>query len=362
MIEYKVLLLSLIVFTGVVFAGPYTEVGIHGYIDPNSCQPAAVDDPNNIVNPIFRDWAKKVHSYSPAPGVAWLWKNPSLALGPPTGDKLDGVSLGDVNDLTSSFPPGQIIIEFSEPNNIISNKGGYDFAVFENGFVALVTYSLTGSVAGEMFAELAYVEVSTDGVNFARFPSVSLTPTHVGPMGTVEVSNIYNLAGKHSNGVENCTGTPFDLSDLYDDPMVLAGQVNLDSIKYIRIVDIPGSGCYFDQASSAGYTDPNTGPEYSIYDNDHPIYDAWMTTGSGGFDLEAIGVLNEQEFAADINLDGLVDMMDFVLFASTWQRNYGETGWIERCNLALPKDTVIDAADLSVFAGQWLDREKWRTP
>lgn len=345
----------------VAHAGPYTELGVYGYIDPNNWCPAAVNDPNNMVNPIFRSWATKVHSYNPSPGVAFLWQDTDRALGLPTGSKFDIVSLGDVNtDISPSTPPGEITLDFSDPCDVISDKGGYDFAVFENGFVVNETDTSMGSVAGQMFAELAYVEVSTDGINFVRFPSVSLTPHRTGEQGTVEVSNVYNLAGKHTNGVENCTGTPFDLSELSGDPLVLSGQVDLDNIKYIRLVDIPGSGYYFDHANTAGYTDPNTGPEYKIYENDHPVYDGWLTKTSGGFDLEAVGVLNEQQFSADINLDGLVDMTDFVLFASTWNKNFGETGWIERCNLADPADTVVDELDLAVFMSQWLCREKWR--
>ena len=345
---------------GVVSAGPYTEIGISGYIG-DDWQQAGVNDADSRVNPMFRDWARKVHRYSPSPGVALMWQDKSLALGPATGDKLHTVSLGDVDtDITPSTPPGEIIIEFSDPDNIISDRAGYDFAVFENGFVIIDTDPSMGSVAGEMFGELAYVEVATDPNFFARFPSVSLTPGRTGVQGSVEVSNVYNLAGKHSNGVNNCTGTPFDLSDLSDDPLVLSGDVDLNNIKFIRLVDIPGGGYYFDEANSAGYPDPDTAPEYNVYGSDHPIYDAWHTVGSGGFDLEALGVLNEQEFSADINLDGLVDVFDFVLFASVWQGNFDEANWIERCNLAEPKDVVIDVLDLRVFVSQWLSREKWR--
>ena len=356
----KIILLSFVMFAGVVFAGPYTELGISGYVGDDG-QPAAVDPNNSMVNPIFRDWARKVYLYSPSPGVAPLWQDESLVLGPATGDKLHVVSLGDVNtDTTPSTPPGEIIIEFSDPDNIISDKAGYDFVVFENGFVVIDTEPSMGSVAGEMFGELAYVEVASDPNSFARFPSVSLTPNRTGVQGSVEVSNVYNLAGKHSNGVDNCTGTPFDLSYLSDDPLVLSGDVDLNNIKYIRIVDIPGSGYYFDEANSAGYPDPDTEPEYNVYGSDHPIYDAWLTSGSGGFDLEALGVLNEQEYSADINLDGLVNIYDFVLFASAWQKKFGESGWVERCNLAEQNDTVIDVLDLNVFLSQWLSREKWR--
>ena len=366
MLKNITLLLNFLMLGGVALAGPYTEVGINGYVG-DDWQQAGVNDEDSRVNPMFRDWARKVHRYSPAdlkPGtspLSTIWQEESLALGPPTGDKMDVVSLGDVNTDTHPLTqPGEIIIAFNDPNNVISDKNGYDFVIFENGFVVIDTDSSMGSVAGEMFGELAYVEVATDPNFFARFPSVSLTPNRTGDQGSVEVSNIYNLAGKHSNGVNNCTGTPFDLSDLHDDPLVLSGDVDLNNIKYIRLVDIPGAGHYFDEANIAGYPDPNTAPEYNVYGSDHPIYDAWLTTGSGGFDLEALGVLNEQEFSADINLDGLVDMFDFVLFASVWQGNFGEANWIERCNLAEQNDTVIDVLDLRVFVSQWLSREKWR--
>ena len=44
----------------------------------------------------------------------------------------------------------------------------------------------------------AFVEVSSDGVNFFRFPSVSLTPTttQVGSGGELDPTNLYDLAGK----------------------------------------------------------------------------------------------------------------------------------------------------------------------
>jgi hypothetical protein len=372
------LALSFIMIAGVVVAGPYTEVGISGYCyytgDPNSYAGDPNDivlvDPNHIVtkNLIFRSWATKVHKYNPTdPNVIHpMWRTASNALGLPwkKEDSIHTVSLGEVNtDINPETLPGEIIIDFSEPNDIISNKSGYDFVVFENAFVIDDTNPSIGAIAGQMFAELAYVEVATTPDAFAGFPSVSLTPNRNGTHGSLEVSNVYNLAGKHSNnGINNCTGTPFDLSDLSDHPMVMSGEVDLNNIKYIRIVDIPGGGYYFDEANTAGYADPNTAPAYSIYEGDHPIYDAWVTTVSGGFDLEAVGVLNEQEFSADINLDGLVDMLDFALFASAWQANFGEANWIQRCNLAEPNDTVIDISDMTVFVNQWLSREKWYLP
>jgi len=280
------------------------------------------------------------------------WSDPSNALGPATGDRLDIVSLGDLSrqQIDDGLPPGRITLSFDEP---IRQQDGYEFVVFENGFTSDLSLE-TGSVAGEMFAELGYVEVSSNGVDFVRFDAVSLTPEAVGSYGTIEISNVYNLAGKHPNG----TGTPFDLLEIAGEPNVVSGLVDINDIRYVRIVDIPGSGDFYDQA--VAHIDPASGAVRDYYSDDHPIYDAWVTFGSGGVDIEAVGVLEEQKYSADIDLNGVVDMYDFALLASAWHSRFGRPGWIGRCDLAEPKDLFIDDADFDVFVAQWLEVEEWR--
>jgi hypothetical protein len=181
--------------------------------------------------------------------------------------------------------------------------------------------------------------------------------------GTVEISSVYNLAGKHPNSRRKCTGTPFDLQEIADEPGVISGLVDINDIMYVRIVDIPGTGDFYDEA--AKHIDPGTWPVWGHYANNHPIFDAWNTSlvplhPSGGFDLEAVGVLKEQEYSADIDLNGVVDMFDFALFASAWGSHFGGPGWIGRCDLAEPKDLAINTYDLAVFAAQCLEVEQWR--
>jgi len=339
------------------YTGVYTEAGVNGYTDPdNESQHADPRDPNAIVNPIFRGWATAVISYNPGPGLDAQWADPNKALGPATGDRLDIVSLGDLDEelIGAGSRPGEITLFFDEP---IRQGKGYDFVVFENGFVSGGTYN-TGSVEGQMFTELGYVEVSSNGVDFVRFPAVSLTPEPTGPYGTVEISNVYNLAGKHPNAGGICTGTPFDLAEIADDPDVVSGLVDLNDIRYVRIVDIPGSGDFYDLASAN--VNPGTWPAWDHYSNDHPIYDAWPTFGSGGVDLEAVGVLHEQQYGADIDLNGVVDMLDFELFISALDSRFGRPEWIARCDLAEPKDLVIDISDFAVLIDQWHHAEQWR--
>ncbi len=344
------------------YAEPYTEAGINGYIDPNNnWGHAGPQDTNAVINPIFRGWATEVVSYQPAPGLAAQWSDPNMALGPVTGSNVDIVSLGDLSgqQISQGVPPGQITLLFSEP---IRQGNGYDFVVFENGFVSSANWG-NGSVEGQMFAELGYVEVSSNGEDFVRFPAVSLTAEPAGLFGTIEISNVYNLAGKHPNSYSICTGTPFDLQEIADDPKVVSGFVDINDIRYVRIVDIPGSGDFYDEALA--HIDPNTRPVWDYYANNHPIYDSWDISSvplhpSGGFDLEAIGVLKEQKYSADIDLNGVVDVFDFELFISALDSHFGQPNWIAGCDLAGPKDLVIDLSDFAVLVDQWLGTEKWR--
>ena len=349
-VQVIVLLISVM-----VCAGPYTGPGVNGYIglDRRHADPG---DADAVINPIFRGWATSVVSYEPAPGVDLPWDDPNKALGAATGNNFDIVSLGDLDQgqIEQGVPPGEITLSFGQP---IRDCNGYDFVVFENGLVSVYN-TLGGSVAGQMFAELGYVEVSSNGSDFVRFASVSLTAGLVGMYGTIEISNVYNLVGKHPNAEGVCTGTPFDLSEIADDPNVVSGLVDINNINYVRIVDVPGSGDFEDEAVK--HIDPNSRPAWGYYANNHPIYDAWVTFGSGGLDLEAIGVLEEQNYSADINLDGVVDMFDFTLFASAWGSHFGQANWIGRCDLVEPRDYVVDGLDLAVFSSQWLGVEQWR--
>ena len=260
--------LAAMLLHGALIAGPYSaglndpanafDAPVPGFIGPDGDGAARLPNGSggftnarNFVNPIFLGWAADIANYSPAPGVASSWANANLALGPVTGDNTNIVSLGDLSttQITSGVAPGTLTLHFANP---IRNMSGADFVVFENALAA----------TGGVFADLAYVEVSGDGVNFTRFPSASLTSGTVGAFGTINPTNVFNLAGKHINSGGASWGTPFDLD-----------AVGLASVSYVRIVDIPGSGAFHDSAG-------------------RPIYDSWLTSGSGGIDIEAIGVIS----------------------------------------------------------------------
>lgn len=231
-----------------VAGGPYSA----GSDDPDNAFDAPV--PGLIQgqsNPLFFGWATDWENYERSDEDT-QFSDPDFAIGPATGNEFHVVSLGDLDKaaIAAGKAPGTITMTFDAP---IKNFDGADFVVFENSLASL---------DGGVFAELAYVEASDDGVTFHRFPSISLTPAPVGLLGTINPTDVYGLAGKHINSGGNSWGTPFDLAD-----------VGLEHATHIRIVDIPGDGSFKDTQGD-------------------PIYDAWLTFGSGGFDLEAIGAIS----------------------------------------------------------------------
>lgn len=170
----------------------------------------------------------------------------SNALGVAEGNSTEVVSLGDGGMATLTF------------DRLIVDGPGADFAVYENSF-------------GDTFLELAFVEVSSDGINFSRFPSVSLTQseTQIGAWDEIDPTNIHNLAGKYRQGF----GTPFDLSELEYNP-----QVDVNAIRFVRIIDVTGS----------------IAPEYTSLDSQGNIINDPFPTpfNSGGFDLDGVAVIN----------------------------------------------------------------------
>ncbi len=188
-------------------------------------------------------WATGYSAYQVGANVDTTWQTPGLALGSATGDSFGIVGLGDAGRITLSFAGS------------IYNGPGWDFAVFENSF-------------SDTFLELAFVEVSSNGTSFFRFPSFSLTPAAVGAFGTMDPTNIDGLAGKYRQGF----GTAFDLDIFRTTP-----GIDINDIRFVRIVDIVGNG------SSVDNWPTNLG-------GPHPIYDPYPTIGSAGFDLDAVAV------------------------------------------------------------------------
>ncbi len=148
-------------------------------------------------------------------------------------------------------------------SNSISDQEGFDFAVFENAF-------------DDYFLELAFVEVSTDGINYVRFVNQSNTDTdsQTGAFGATYTENVNNLAGKYKAQY----GTPFDLSELED-----SLDIDVSNINFIRIIDVVGS-VNSQHASLDSYG--------------NIINDPWPTPfNSSGFDLDGLAILKPVELS-----------------------------------------------------------------
>lgn len=246
-------------------------------------------------------WAVAVASVEFGEAVATEWRDAEKALGPATGSVADVVSLGRGGVITLDLGAG------------MADGPGPDFAVFGNGF-------------SDTFLELAFVEVSSDGEHFVRFPAYSLTAEAVGPFGQVDPSFVEGFAGKYRVGF----GTPFDLGVLAR--AHAAAQAGLggfsaayrqhlletypfldpERVHYLRLVDVIGDGSVMDAEGFA-------------------IFDPYPTSISAGFDLEAVGILNpatapfpafrdwaagcglEASWTADSDRDGWSNGLEYVM-------------------------------------------------
>lgn len=177
--------------------------------------------------------------------------NDSASGFPTVGDSSDAIGPFD-GSVLSLGDSGVVTLGFAQP---IQNNDGYDFAVFENGFKVGLSYYL----------ELAFVEVSENGVDFIRFPNESRNDTsyQTDNFSYTDPYGVYNLAGKHQAPY----GTLFDLE-----------EIGLEQVNYVRLIDVVGSvNDSFGSRDSKGRL----------------INDPWPTPfASSGFDLDAVAVVN----------------------------------------------------------------------
>jgi len=179
---------------------------------------------------------------------------------------IETVGIGKADNIVVSLGDGGVAtLTFSTP---ISDGDSWDFAVFENSFL-------------DDFLELAFVEVSSNGADYYRFNSVSLTQqdTQVATFGLTDATKLYNLAGKY----KVLYGTPFDLNELKD-----VSGLDIANIISVRIVDVVGS----------------INADYATFDsNGNIINDPWPTPfESGGFDIDAVGVINNRNNTSVVEL------------------------------------------------------------
>jgi hypothetical protein len=179
------------------------------------------------------------------------------------GDSGSAIGPAGQNGIVSLGDSGIAILTFTHP---IADGPGFDFAVFENGF------DVGPQSAGLAFLELAFVEVSSDGIRYVRFPcedNVEDTSQY-GNASAMDGSKLNNLAGKYIYDY----GTPFDLSELIDSP-----GLDVNNINYVKVIDVIG----------------DIDPTWATRDTRGAIInDPYPTNfASSGFDLDAVGVIHQ---------------------------------------------------------------------
>jgi len=183
---------------------------------------------------LLTPFAKTVTSVVPGP---WAASDPTRMLGAPKGL---GANMGSTDTYTLGVG-GQVVLELDAR---AVDGPGTDLVVYENPFVVLGSFFDT-------WVELCTVEVSTTGFDWIAFPTQYLGPQ--GPFNPLiglpnwwfrGFAGVSTFAASSEPGgtspldIVHGGGDAFDLADLAGDPLVAAGLVDLQNIRYVRLTDV----------------------------------------------------------------------------------------------------------------------------
>lgn len=246
-------------------------------------------------------FATSVVDFTPGTGSGIFDTN--LILGGPRGG---GLAVGSFDTLSLGVG-GQVTLAFDV---VLTDGPGADLTVFENGF----------QLAGQVFSEVCLVEVSTNGVDFARFPTrYSGPPVQQGAFGTLPYGTFSGLAGGvpvlanvSLNTIDPFDpvvsgGEAFDLAELADHPLVQQGLVDLTAIHFVRLVDVP--------EGTVADADGNL-----IWDNGGPF---------SGADMDAVAVIQHQgnQLAGAPTVDLFLDAAGFAHCVLADPDGLGDLDW-----------------------------------
>jgi hypothetical protein len=225
----------------------------------------------------------------------------NAVLGAPSNFTMDGttehvLALGHGASITVTFggpipygPGGNFAVfenSFLDNSSALAGRGGGTNFVYFNSGTNLVPIARGNNF---IWTKLAFVDVSSDDTNWARFPptyfntdllfqaSVPDSPQH---WLSQDATMISGLAG----ATVLQYGQSFSLLVLTNNPNVLSGAVQLNNIRYIRFTDVIGDGSNLDQ-----YGNPIYEPYYD--GTQLPSLAAAPDASTDGFCLRGVATL-----------------------------------------------------------------------
>jgi len=222
-------------------------------------------------------------------------------LGAPADFSVNGttehvLALGHGASITITFggsvpygPAGNFAVfgnAFLDMSSALAGRGGGTNHVYYNSGTNLVPVARGYNF---IWTKLAFVDVSSDDTNWARFPATYLNtdllfeatvPDSTQHWISQDPTMIDGLAGKTVLQY----GTPFSLAVLTNNPSVLSGAVNLNNVRYIRFTDVIGGGSTTDQFGNAIYSPYYDGTQL-------PALVAAPDSATDGFCLRGVATL-----------------------------------------------------------------------
>lgn len=153
-------------------------------------------------------------------------------------------------DVTVLGLQGVLVLELG---NLAVDGPGTDLLVCENPFLVGLT--------GTSFAETCFVEVSSDGVHYARFPvRYAGPPGPFAPFAGVQMGWYSGFAGVHpvhastASGIDArdvvaAGGDAFDLAELAGHALVQSGDLDLGAVRWVRLTDIDSGNAHDDHGA-----------------------------------------------------------------------------------------------------------------
>jgi len=261
-----------------------------------------------LVSPAFAGddpFADRLISYDEGANPAGAYTNPTTTLGSPERFTGEGVFPGVVSafnppfgtdEIVSIGANGHLVVEFDTPvTDDPANPFGIDLLVFGNaGFIDI---AFPAGIAGGLFGDDGgVIEVSPDGVNWFVVTGVQAN----GPFPTIGYLDAGPFDGKPGEIDSDFT--------LPVDPAIEVGDINgLDNSEIIELYDGSGGGAGVDLATvgvasicCVRITNPG---------------DPARTTN---IEIDAFSDVAPVFAAADLDMDGVVGIVDFLLLLGAW--------------------------------------------